>query len=54
MSERKRNPNWWLGLIVGVFALAVVGLMWEEWIPAAILAVGIGVVAAVIFPRRTS
>lgn len=51
MSERKRKPNWWLGLLVGVFALAIVGVIWGEWIPAAILAAGVGVVAAVIFPR---
>lgn len=54
VSVQKRKPNWWLGPLVAVFALAIVGIMREEWALAAILAVGVGAIAPVIFPRRTT
>lgn len=46
--------NYWLGVVVAVFALPIGYIAFNSFTPAAILAVAAGVVAALIFGTAKS
>ncbi|MFW6772912.1 hypothetical protein ACOACO_01415 [Nocardioides sp. CPCC 205120] len=41
--------NYWLGVVVAMFALPIAYITFDAIAPAAILAVGVGIVAALMF-----